>query len=75
MIYRAKIIIEGPKDNLEVIKAVLEPDAYLPSPKLEDNLLIFEIESESPRKLRAEVNSLLRLFALIEGLLDTVRSP
>jgi len=74
LIYSAKIVVEGPEEDLLAVKAILEPDAYLPKPKLEGNLLTFEIKSESPRKLRAEVNSLLRLFALIESLLVIVRS-
>ena len=67
--YSAKLFVNAPPCVAELIREVLSPDPFLPQPSVEQGLLTFVLSSDSPRKLRAELNSLLRSLALIEDLL------
>ncbi len=67
--YSAKLFVNAPPCVAELIREVLSPDPSLPQPSVEQGLLTFVLSSDSPRKLRAELNSLLRSLALIEDLL------
>ncbi len=67
--YSAKLLVNVPPNVAALIRKVLSPDPFLPQPSVEEGLLTFVLSSDSPRKLRAELNSLLRSLALIEDLL------
>ncbi len=67
--YTVKLFVEAPAHVVALIQDVLSPDAFLPKPSVEQGQLTFVLSSDSPRRLRAELNSLLRSLALIEDLL------
>ncbi len=68
--YSAKLFVKAPPHVAALILEVLSPDPFLPRPSVEQGLLTFVLSSDSPRRLRAELNSLLRSLALIEDLLE-----
>ncbi len=67
--YSVRIQVEAAAEVARLIAEVLAPDEFLPRPTVGEAQVTFTASSDSPRRLRAELNSLLRSLALIEELL------